>query len=435
MDRRIRVGIQVAVLVVLLAALGFQAATAESTYSGAVRAGEGAYPGETLITVQSYGWFSYDNGEAFVVNESGDVVWTFDPPNSRVFDAEEVEGGNILASVATRRPASECPPEHLQRTDDCVENRVVELDRDTGEIVWNYTWYDEFISEHEVHDADRLPSGETAIVDMGNERAFTVDRDGEITWAWSAVEHLGPGSEFWAEHVPEERRDEYRREGPESDWTHVNDIDRLEDGTIQLSIRNFDVVIAVDPNTNEIVDVVGSPGNRDLMYEQHNPNRIEHDDTMLVADSENDRIVEIDLETEEVIWTFRGSDQQLAWPRDADRLPNGNTLVVDSRNFRVLEVNETGTVVWEYSLEGDRGIVYDADRLSVPEEPEAVPSARSFNASAGPVGGALDSAVTWARFVLPLWVGVPELLAVVGAAVVALGLLVESGLYVRARWR
>jgi uncharacterized protein (UPF0248 family) len=234
------------------------------------------------------------NHRVVEVTPDGEVVWEFEPENSRVFDVEALANGNVLVSVATKVPGEDCPDEHLEiASDTCVHNRVLELEKDTKEVVWKHTWYDAYVTHHEVHDADRLENGETAIIDMGNNRVFTVDQQGEITWEWDAEKHLGEGSEFDEEYGSPEK------EGPESDWTHMNDVDGLSDGRIQLSIRNFDVVIVVDRETNEIVDVVGAPGEKDFLNEQHDPNRIEREGTLLVADSDNNRLVEIDLATEE----------------------------------------------------------------------------------------------------------------------------------------
>ena len=36
------------------------------------------------------------------------------------------------------------------------------------------------MENHEVHDADRLPGGGTAIADVGNDRAFVVNQSGKI---------------------------------------------------------------------------------------------------------------------------------------------------------------------------------------------------------------------------------------------------------------
>src|SRR5699024_11539652 len=85
---------------------------------------------------------------------------------------------------------------------------------------------------------------------------------------------------------------------------------------------------------------------------------------ILVADSENERVVEYERVggpagngTWKRTWTLTGFD----WPRDADRLPNGNTLITDTLNQRVVEVTPTGEGVWEYTAPW---APYDAERLS-----------------------------------------------------------------------
>lgn len=434
MDRPARIRILAVVLFVVVVALAGQAMTAggEADTNGAATAG--VYPGRTLITVQSYGWFDKNNGQAFVVAENGTVVWRYDPPASRVFDAEQLPDGNMLVAVATYVPAEDCPEQYQDTrrySDHCVRNRVVELDYPTKTVVWNYSWYDAFIHWHEVHDVDRLPSGETAIIDMGNNRAFTVDQTGTITWSWSADDHIGQGTAFWDEYVPEAEADAYRHGRPEGDWTHMNDIDRLPDGDLQLSIRNFDTVLTVNRTTNEIVGVTGAPGQYSVMREQHDPHRIASAGTMLIADSKNNRVVEVDTETGDVIWSYTGGANGLQWPRDADRLPNGNTLIVDSRNFRVLEIDADGRVVWEYGLQQERGIVYDADRLSVPEEPDDVPSGRELTGettSAGWLVNGINTVEAWAGFVFPPWVRFPELVTIL------LGLVVGGWLGIEVVW-
>ncbi|MFQ3320114.1 MAG: hypothetical protein ACI80F_002190, partial [Natronomonas sp.] len=330
----------------------------------------------------------------------------------------------------------ECP-EKWQNTpegsDHCIKNNVVEIDRDTKEVVWSYSWYDRFMSYHEVHDADRLENGQTVIIDMGQHRTFMVNESGAVTWEWSAIENLDKGSEFWKNHVNGTSRESHTYEGPNQDWTHMNDVDELENGNLLMSIRNFDVLIEVDPETDDIVRVIGEPGNRGLMYEQHDPNYLDNHDNVIVADSENDRIIEYNTTTMEEVWRYEGpsADDQLRWPRDADRLPNGNTLIVDSRGFRALEVNETGEVVWRHDLSDRRAIIYDADRLGpdeqLDEEPENVPPGDDLNSTRhSAFSRTISSIEGWLGFILPQWVGIWGVLAgTVGTASIV-GLAIEG---------
>ena len=375
------------------------AASAEEGASNATK--EAPTPGNTLISSQSY----RNKGKLIEVTPAGEVVWEYAPEDSRVFDAEVLDNGNLLVSVATRLPAAECPDRALDvAADHCVYNRVQELDYGSKDVVWKYSWYDAYITHHEVHDADRLPNGNTAIVDMGNDRALVVDRAGEIVWEWKADRYLAPGSEFYEQYGGDPNP------GDEADWTHINDIDRLVNGNFQLSIRNFDSVIEVDPESKEVVGVIGRPGNHTRLYEQHNPDRLESAGTVLIADSENDRVIEYDLRTGEPVWTYGGTGL-LTWPRDVDRLPNGNTLITDSQRNRVIEVDAEGEVVWEY---GGAPFAYSADRVGVPEDATGLPSGRTLDSrvAEGPLVGAVSKLASYARFVVPAWIGVPVLLNV-----------------------
>ena len=147
---------------------------------------------------------------------------------------------------------------------------------------------------------------------------------------------------------------------------------------------------------------------------------------MLVADSENDRVVELNATTDEIVWEY-GGRSLLHWPRDADRLPNGNTLIVDSFNNRVVEINEQSEVVWKY--EGVQ-MPYAADRLSVPEEDhETVPGTElgSRHSDVNSVESSLKQAEAYAAFVFPAWMKLPELLTLAGIAVCALLFMLELG--------
>ena len=52
-------------------------------------------------------------------------------------------------------------------------------------------------------------------------------------------------------------------------------------------------------------------------------------------------------------------------PWDAERLDNGNTLITESGNNRVIEVNTVGTIVWEYDV---YGVPIDAERDNLPPD-------------------------------------------------------------------
>jgi hypothetical protein len=120
-----------------------------------------------------------------------------------------------------------------------------------------------------------------------------VDASGSVTWSWHAAEHLDPARYPLQPH--------YRREH----WPLINGVYPLADGTIAASLRSVSAVIIIDRTTGEITWRLGP----DTVAQQH------------------------------FFRPFMGS---------AQRLPNGNTLVIESAFGRIFEVDRAGLVCWEY---------------------------------------------------------------------------------------
>jgi hypothetical protein len=228
---------------------------------------------------------------------------------------------------------------------------VYELDPDARERVWERR-----LPIHDTHDVDRLSEDELVVAAMrewnpetntNHDRVFVYNLTTDaVTWEWELRDHFPPETDG----------------GHREDWSHVNDVDPLPGDRLLVSPRNFDQVVVVDRDTGAIEMRLGADGRFETLHEQHNPDYLESEDgtpTILVADSENDRVVEYAYENGEWVrtWTLTG----LNWPRDADRLPDGNTLVTDSLNHRVIEVTPRGEVVWEYVVTWGP---YDAERVA-----------------------------------------------------------------------
>ncbi len=67
------------------------------------------------------------------------------------------------------------------------------------------------------------------------------------------------------------------------------------------------------------------------------------------------RVIEVN-NAGNIVWQMT----DLNYPVDAERLENGNTLIVERDGNRVIEVDSSGTIVWEYS---GMSFIYDAERL------------------------------------------------------------------------
>jgi hypothetical protein len=81
-------------------------------------------------------------------------------------------------------------------------------------------------------------------------------------------------------------------------------------------------------------------------------------EALLITDRNNDRVIEVD-ETGQILWIY----DQLTRPHNGDRLANGNTMIANSEEDHVLEVSAGGEIVWSYGGEDVLDWPRDADRL------------------------------------------------------------------------
>ena len=245
-----------------------------------------------------------DSSQILEVDPAGNVVWSFNQDLSWAHNADRrPTTPNKLGTSSSNLQLPASNLQFLTLISDTGHDRVIEIDA-AGNIVWNsddVTFSDGSALDYP-NDANWLPTDHLLITDRDNHRVIEIARDGTIVWQFG--ETSVPGN----------------------DAAHLNG--------------------------------------------PHNADRLPNGNT-IVADSLNGRILEI-APGGTIVWQYpppppAGSHLRapapplLDWPRDADRLENGNTLITDSRHDRVIEVTPTGQVVWEYD---DLELPYDADRLS-----------------------------------------------------------------------
>lgn len=129
-------------------------------------------------------------------------------------------------------------------------------------------------------------------------------------------------------------------------------------------------VIEVDDATGRIVWSYGefkvSGSDAGHLNRPHSAQRLANGDT-LICDSENQRVIEVDM-AKRIVWSYgtgvAGSGPgQLANPNSSVRLANGDTLISDSDNARVLEVDASGRL---FRIYGAGGITPPGGSLSDP---------------------------------------------------------------------
>ena len=125
-----------------------------------------------------------------------------------------------------------------------------------------------------------------------------------------------------------------------------------EEGHLLISMREMNLVAVLDPVANRIVWAKTG-----LWQAQHEPLMLENGRIMVFDNQGNlegpgsTRIIEFNPLTGDIEWSFAGSEAEpLHSPvyGSIQRLPSGNTMIVESTNGRAMEVTPDGRVVWDY---------------------------------------------------------------------------------------
>lgn len=262
------------------------------------------------------------NGSVAYYNESWLLYHDVDPSTAGKHTVTYVASGHADAST--------CPGEK------CLRNAIERVNLTTGNVTRLLAWSDVSNGSTQTHDVDRINESVFLVADISYpDRVYMVNiTTGEVIWEWRVSEAYEPES---GGSYP-------------SDWTHMNDIEYLPDGRVMANLRNQDQIVFIEPGSG-LQDkwTLGADDDHDILYEAHNPDYIPEDrggPAVVVADSENNRLVEYQRVNGEWERTWHWQDASMQWPRDADRLPSGRTLVADTHGQRILSVRPNGTIAW-----------------------------------------------------------------------------------------
>lgn len=301
----------------------------------------------TVIATQGF-FVSDENAELIATTRDGTLVY-HNSSYEVYFDVDPIPDKRYTVEYLASKQILNCETHETAR---CTRNVIERANLSTGTVEEIYTETTPKIQSTRWHDADRINGTHIAIADVHRDSVRVVNlTSGETAWEWKATEIY----EFDGETRPQ-------------DWTHLNDVEVIDGGTFMLSMRNQDQVVFVSSDEGYLSSrTLGEPGNHNILYEQHNPDYIPAErggPAILVSDSENNRVVEYHRQKSQWEHAWQWKDEQLQWPRDADRLPNGETLIVDSHGDRVLEITSNGTMAWSVGV----GMPYDAERLGTGDE-------------------------------------------------------------------
>lgn len=227
--------------------------------------------------------------------------------------------------------------------------------------------------------------------ELNDDRLIEVTWDGRIVWEWTAGEHIDEFGFSEAARATIASAPGFGN-GP-FDWFHINSAtylgpngffdagdERFAPENVIISGRQTSIVAIIDrdgdvvwqlgpdfdatPELRRIRQIIGQhhahmipvglPGAGNIMifdnggssgYGSSSPIALNGSGIYARATS---RIVEIDPQTLEVVWSYAEPNFFSTNISGAQRLPNGNTLITEGAGGRVFEVTAESDIVWEY---------------------------------------------------------------------------------------
>ena len=289
-------------------------------------------------------------GQIVAYDEVGRVVYR----NESLSLYHDVDPSPVGRNTVTY-VASDVAPARACAGDSCLRNVIQRTNLTTGDVDRLHSWVHRRNGSTQIHDVDRVNDSVFLVADISYpDRVFMVNTTtDETVWEWRVSQAFSPES---GGSYP-------------SDWTHLNDVEYLPDGRVMVSLRNQDQVVFIEPGEGiQEHWTLGADDRHATLFEAHNPDYIPKErggPAVVVADSENNRLVEYQRRNGSWVRSWTWQDTRLQWPRDADRLPSGRTLVADSHGQRILSVAPDGSIAW--SRQTPTG-VYDVELLDTGDE-------------------------------------------------------------------
>jgi hypothetical protein len=128
--------------------------------------------------------------------------------------------------------------------------------------------------------------------------------------------------------------------------------DSWQPGDVLLSFREAGLLAVIDPRQGRLVWALRGP-----WMGQHDPSLLPNGHILLfdnlgeVGPYGSSRVLEVDPSNGAIAWDYDGVEDhplESVLRSNAQRLPNGNTLITESDGGRLVEVTPKGEIAWEY---------------------------------------------------------------------------------------
>ncbi len=307
-----------------------------------------AYNGYTL-------WGPYHSQDVYLVDMKGRFVHHWRTPYLLGLHGRLLPNGNLL--VGQRIPTG--PAFHLPGSG----GQLLEMEWD-GNIVWKYE--DLYMN---AHDFDRMKNGNTMVchwmqvprdiaakvkggIPESEEEVIWGDcfqeitSEGKVVWEWLVHEHLDFETDIICPLCPRDC------------LIYTNSIFVMPDDNILTHFRLTNTVAVIDRKSGDIT----WRWQTEELGHAHNPVLLDNGNILIFDNGLHrllsgigfpySRVLEVDMKTKEIKWEYKDDNPfsffSSIWG-NAQRLPNGNTLICDATKGRIFEVTPQKEIVWEFT--------------------------------------------------------------------------------------
>ncbi|RYY00777.1 hypothetical protein EON78_00115 [bacterium] len=323
--------------------------------------------GNTLIT-------DTDNHRVIEINGEDEIVWQYGNAKNRLGSGY----GNGRDQLNMPMFAIKLDNNNILIIDN-GNKRIIEVNQEK-QVVWFYATSTDQGSSININamKAYRLPNGNTIIISP--EQIIEVDKQGEMKYI-RQIEYLPKDSNF-RETVISDEEDKIindrivKRAGDKAKQAvsnYVKNTGNLTEIEIPLIDKASHKVMIVNRYKNVVWRFGESNDNSDSYLERPQFTELIKDEYVLIADTDNHRVIRIYRPTKEIVWQYgisgaMGSgNNQLGHPRSAVMTRKNTILITDQYSSRVLEVNMDKEIIWSCGgWEGGNNFInapYYAERL------------------------------------------------------------------------
>ena len=312
-----------------------------------------------------------ENGAIYLVDLYGKPVHKWQTKHRPLYSILK-KNGNIVTTLIAPGNDSDFPAGG--RT-----GIIQELDWN-GKILWEYK------NDKLHHDIEILPNGNVAALvwervpkeiakkikggvsgaefqgDVWADAIIEISKSGDIVWTWHAYQHLDTENDALGPLTPR------------AEWTHANSLRYIygysfddedeafsyEDSYL-ISLREINTVAIVKKSDGSIA--WRTP--KSMLAYQHDATMLPNGNVLVFDNNvfrkpsprplQGSRVVEIDPQKNKIVWKFDGGEtgaEKARFKADitsgAQRLPNGNTLIIHGPLGYLFEVTPEKELVWDF---------------------------------------------------------------------------------------